>query len=451
MKHTTEEITEKLKQIYGDKYDYSKVEYRSLQTKICVICKEHGEFWQMPQTMLKGYGCPVCAAENRRKKDEEGFLQRSKEKHGDKYDYSKVVYIDAKTPVEIVCQKHGSFWQTPNIHSVCGCGCPQCARERNRQATIVGKEEFVKRAKEVWGDSNDYTNTVYERYDKPLEVFCNIHHQPYMVHPYRHVHLGVGCPICSQEKFHEKKTLTQEEFIARCREVHGDEYDYSKTVYTGNRNDVTITCKEHGDFIQNAANHIKGYGCPMCRYVKLSEKKKKSQEQFIADARKVHGDYYDYSRVEYHGCFTKVKIICPRHGLFEQTPATHLKGSGCPICRKSKGEERISAWLKENNIKHDAQYKIPNESILCKNKYFVVDFYLPNHNTIIEYNGQQHYEPVYLWGGEEKLESQKERDNALRQYCKEHKTKLIEIPFSRFDDIELILSKKLKIKNKNYG
>ena len=96
MKHTTEEITEKLKQIYGDKYDYSKVEYKSLQTKICVICKEHGEFWQMPQTMLKGYGCLVCAAENRRKVDEERFLQRSKEKHGNFYDYSKVVYVDAK-------------------------------------------------------------------------------------------------------------------------------------------------------------------------------------------------------------------------------------------------------------------------------------------------------------------------------------------------------------------
>ena len=178
---------------------------------------------------------------------------------------------------------------------------------------------------------------------------------------------------------------------------------------------------------------------------------KKPQEQFISDARNVHGDYYDYSLVEYHGCFTKVKIICPKHGLFEQTPATHLCGSGCPVCRKSKGEERISVWLKENNIKYDAQHKITNESILCKNRHLVVDFYLPDYNTIIEYNGEQHYKPVDLWGGEEKLKSQQERDSALRQYCKEHKVKLIEIPFSRFDDIELILSKKLKIKNTNHG
>ena len=451
MKHTTEEFIEKLKQIYGDKYDYSKVEYRSFHTKICVICKEHGEFWQMPQTMLRGYGCPACTAENRRKIDKERFLQRSKGKHGNFYDYSKVVYVDAKTQVEIICPVHGSFWQTPKIHSVCGCGCPQCARERNRQANMIGKEEFVKRAKDVWGNSNDYTNTVYERYDKPLEVFCNIHKQSYMVHPYRHIHLGVGCPICSQERFHEKTTLTQEEFIAKCRKVHGNKYDYSKTVYTGNRYDVTITCPEHGDFVQCAGNHMKGYDCPKCSRLKQYEKMKKPQEQFISDARNVHGDYYDYSLVEYHGCFKKVKIICPKHGLFEQTPATHLQGSGCPACRKSKGEKRISVWLKENNIKHDAQYKIQNEFVLCKNKYIIVDFYLPNHNTIIEYNGEQHYKPVDLWGGEEKLESQQERDSALRQYCKEHKVKLIEIPFSRFDDIELILSKKLKIKNTNHG
>ena len=195
---------------------------------------------------------------------------------------------------------------------------------------------------------------------------------------------------------------------------------------------------------------MKGYGCPECSRLKQSEKMKKPQEQFISDARNVHGDYYDYSLVEYHGCFTKVKIICPKHGLFEQTPATHLRGSGCPVCRKSKGEERISVWLKDNNIKHDAQHKITNESILCKNRHLVVDFYLPDYNTIIEYNGEQHYKPVDLWGGEEKLESQQERDNALRQYCKEHEVKLIEIPFSRFNDIELILSKKLKIKNTNH-
>lgn len=446
MKHTTEEIVEKLRQMYGDKYDYSKVEYKSLQTKICVICKEHGEFWQMPQTMLRGYGCPLCAAEKRRKKDEDEFLQRSKEKHGDFYDYSKVVYVDANTPVEIICPNHGSFWQTPHIHSVCGCGCTLCARFRSRQSNLIGTEEFVKRAKEVWGDSNDYTNTVYERYNKPLEVFCNIHQQPYTVHPYRHLHLGVGCPICSQEKFHEKKTLTQEVFIARCREVHGNEYDYTKTVYTGNRNNITVTCREHGDFVQNAANHLKGNGCPMCRYEKLSEKKKKSQEQFIEDARKVHGDYYDYSLVEYHGCFTKVKIICPKHGLFEQTPSTHLSGSGCPVCRKSKGEERVALWLKENNILHKSQYKIQNDFVFCANKNIIVDFYLPEHNTIVEYNGEQHYHSVNLWGGQEKFEQQQERDFALRQYCKKNGIKLLEIPYNRFDDIELILGKKIKKK-----
>ena len=265
-----------------------------------------------------------------------------------------------------------------------------------------------------------------------------------MVHPYRHLHLGVGCPICSKENKGNKKRLTQEEYIKRCKEAHGDDYDYSKTIYEGNRKDVIVTCKKHGDFVQNAATHLKSYGCPVCSRQKQSAKMKKSQERFIEEAKKIHGDDYGYSLVDYKGCFTKVKIICPKHGVFEQSPSTHLSGSGCPHCKKSKGEERVMKWLNEHNISFEGQYKLPNESILCKNKCIIVDFYLEDYNTIIEYNGAQHYQPVDLWGGEEKFENQQERDIALRRFCKERKIKLIEIPFSKFNEIELILNKKLK-------
>lgn len=447
MKHTTKEIVEKFKQMFGDKYDYSKVEYKSFHTPVCVTCNIHGDFWQMPQTLLHGFGCPTCSKERRRKNTEANFLEKAKEIHGNFYDYSKVVFVDKNTPVEIVCPIHGSFWQRPNIHTK-RCGCPKCGRENSTDSNCSSTEEFVKKAKEVWGDANDYTNTIYERYNKPLKVVCS-RHGAYMVHPYRHLHLGVGCPICSQEKFHEKTTLTQEEFIARCKDIHGDEYDYAKTAYTGNRNSVIITCRKHGDFTQNAANHLKGHGCPTCMLDKLSDKKKKSQEQFITDATNVHGVYYDYSLVDYHGCFTKVKIVCPKHGVFEQTPSTHLKGSGCPICRKSKGEERVSAWLKKSCIRHELQYKIPNDFKCCANKNIVVDFYLPDYNSIIEYNGEQHYNSVKLWGGDERLKKQQERDVALRLYCRKHNIKLIEIPFTKFDNIELILNKKINNNGNN--
>ena len=112
-----QEFIEKAKRIHGDKYDYSKTEYINATTKVCIICPEHGEFWMTPNNHTHGthpQNCPKCVGGVRSNTDD--FIKKAKELHGDKYDYSKVNYVNNKTKVCIICPEHGEFWVTPSNH-----------------------------------------------------------------------------------------------------------------------------------------------------------------------------------------------------------------------------------------------------------------------------------------------------------------------------------------------
>ena len=123
-KSKIEDFIKKAKHIHGNKYDYSKVKYVNSHTKVCIICPIHGEFWQTPASHLMGRNCPKCSKPCY-KYTTEDFVKKAMEVHGDKYNYSKTNYIDAKTKVCIVCPKHGEFWQIPSEH-IDGCGCKYC-------------------------------------------------------------------------------------------------------------------------------------------------------------------------------------------------------------------------------------------------------------------------------------------------------------------------------------
>ena len=143
------------------------------------------------------------------------------------------------------------------------------------------------------------------------------------------------------------KKITTEDFIENARKVHSDKYDYSLTNYISAKTKVKIICPVHGVFEQTPCGHLSGRGCKKC-----SGKNKLTTEEFIDQARKVHGDKYDYSLVNYVNCRTKVKIICPIHGVFEQTPQSHLKGNGCKYCKNYSAEKDIYTLLDKLNIKY---------------------------------------------------------------------------------------------------
>ena len=280
-----------------------------------------------------------------KKKTKEEFIKEATEKHKGKYDYSKVDYVNNKTKVCIICHKpeHGEFNQTPNCH---------------------------------------------------LQ--------------------GQGCPKCGVEKKHESQTSTKEKFIKKACKVHGDKYDYSKVDYVKSNIKVCIICPEHGEFWQTPNEHTQRYGCPKCGGKCIPTKK-----EWIASARKVHGDKYDYSKFKYINANTKVCIICHKHGEFWQRPFEHMQGVGCPKCNLSHLERDVMNYLGDVGITYDYQkhFKWLGRQSL--------DFYLPDYNVGIECQGEQHFFPIKHFGGDKSFKKTLERDKRKKALCEKYGVKLL--------------------------
>ena len=142
------------------------------------------------------------------------------------------------------------------------------------------------------------------------------------------------------------KRITTEEFILRSKNVHESKYDYSKTTYVNPDTPLIITCERHGDFSQLPFNHLYGHGCPKCSVEKSHQNTRKTLDSFIQDAKRIHNDIYDYSKVNYINSKTKVEIVCKEHGSFWQVPNSHLRSRGCPECAKT---------ARLNNKTHDTE------------------------------------------------------------------------------------------------
>ena len=169
-------------------------------------------------------------------------------------------------------------------------------------------------------------------------------------------------------------------------------------------------------------------------------------EDFLAHSKKIHGDKYDYLQVKYIGNHrNKIKILCKVHGLFKQTPANHIKGNGCPICKLSKGELEIKHFLERNQIKYVREKKFKN----CKDKRLLpFDFYLPKENLCIEFDGEQHFKPINYFGGITNYEEIKKRDLIKNEFCEKNNIKLIRLDKTNLNDINEILSLEQRYTNK---
>jgi len=240
-----------------------------------------------------------------KKLTQEEFIEKAKLKHGDKYDYSMVEYINWNTKIIIICKEHGEFLQVPNNH-------------------------------------------------------LN----------------GRGCFYCS----YDNKRGNKIDFVKKSKILHNDKYDYSLVEYKSAIIKVKIICKEHGIFEQVPNSHLNGATCPRCH----NNYKIKTTDEFVKRANKKHKYLYDYTEVVFINYNYNVRIICEKHGKFEQTPATHLRGSGCYRCSLSYGKIE-NEWLDSLNI-NKRQVRINN---------YKVDGYDPDTNTIYEFNGDYwHGNPI---------------------------------------------------------
>lgn len=258
----------------------------------------------------------------------EGILSRFKEAHGNKYDYSQAIYAGVMVKIKIICPIHGEFFQTPMQH-ITRNGCVKCSRANSAKLRAMTKVEFLEKAKNRHKNKYDYSliNSLKTASDI-VSIICP-KHGIFTQKATSHIG-GAGCPRCGTEQSIKVTRKTFETFIQEANMVHHNKYDYSKVIWKGSNNKVIIICPIHGEFIQQAHTHTAGHGCTKCGQEIL----RYTTEIFIEKAKAKHQDKYDYSNVEYLQSTKKVKIICPTHGEFLQTPTSHMGGSGCPVCSR---------------------------------------------------------------------------------------------------------------------
>jgi len=276
----------------------------------------------------------------------------------------------------------------------------------------MSREEILKRVKTNGQDKYDLSFIEDSNVNEKIKVICRVHGEFYP--RLDHFLNGSGCPYCSG-----KIRGTFEKFKERAMLLHNGKYEYLDTNYINAHTKIRIKCPIHGEFWQTPTNHLNGNGCPKCKAEEISKKLSSSLDTFINKAKLVHGDKYDYSKVEYVNNHTKVCIVCPIHGEFWQTPMCHLSGKGCKFCNESHLEKEIRNLLSENNICYEYQWHLP------WSKYYSLDFYLPKYNVGIECQGGQHFEPVEHFGGEREFEIVKERDERKRVLCSENGVRLL--------------------------
>lgn len=433
---TLENFIFKAKNVHGDKYDYSQVEYQKTRNKILIICPKHGSFEQRLSHHLNGHGCKFCGREIGSRLTKEDFIAQAKSKHGNKYDYSKVEYRTKLDNITIICPKHGSFKQRLS-HHLDGRGCRFCGYEVTSSHTRSNTKLFIERAQQIHGEKYDYLKVDYIRAIDKVTIICPDHGEFQQV-AMSHL-LGYGCEKCGFIISASKNTGILEGFIEKANKIFGDKYDYSKVHYKGINEKVEIICPEHGSFFKTPHGHYCGTGCPKCAKLRMREVMGSNVKEFVERAKEIH-DKYDYSKVAYVTARKKVEIICPDHGSFLQSPDNHLRGVGCPICIESKGEKEIRRILTDWRIPFQEQMRFEG----CKHKRELpFDFFLPDHEAVIEYHGEQHYREVKGWGGKTTFLKIQIRDAIKKNYCKSSKIKYIEIPYNT-NNIEAKIFRNLK-------
>ncbi len=349
------------------------------------------------------------------------FISKANEVHQNKYNYDLVKYVNNYTNVDIICQSHGLFTQKPVAH-LAGKGCKKCGFNKislknklNLDEISILKKSFIDKSITIHKNKYDYSLIDFKNLTTKIKIICPIHGAFEQI-PHNHLNNN-GCNRC------KLKFNSIEDFIKQSIEIHGNIYDYSMVNFKKTTDKVEIICSTHGIFKQVVSSHISGSKCFKCTRLN-----KKSNANFIEECKIKHNEKYDYSLVEYNGVNEKIKIICPLHGIFIQRAGAHISGHGCNICKESKGELKISNYLKSHNINFEREKTFDG----CKNERLLpFDFYLEIHNLIIEFDGRQHYEAINRFGGEEGLNKTKFNDSIKNNYCRNNNIRIIRINYKQ--------------------
>lgn len=375
---------------------------------------------------------------------------------------------------------------------------------------IDNSKYYLEKLEEIHGERFTFLDTENLHWGKIIKTECRKHNYVfnYKVGYFLKKRFGsyvkfVGCEKCDKEK----RRLTKAIFLMRAEKIYNDYYKLDKVNFNLGTDNIIITCPLHGDFISTPTRFLAGRGCKKCAIIKS----KKTNESFINNSNKIHNNFYKYDLTNYIMNRIKVKIICPKHGVFEQRPDAHLRGQGCNMCRTEKSRNKFTDFIEKANKIHNNRYlydentySIGNKKtkIICKihgdfyqtpehhinreqgcplckiskgediiyrfliknkieykreykiNNYnFRYDFYLPKLNILIEYDGRQHFDPIKNFGGLEGLKITQKRDHIKNKLAKKYGYTLIRLNYKQFNTLKerlvLILTKYYKYKYKN--
>jgi len=437
---TTEEYIQRAKKIHGDKYDYSLTDYKTSLSKIKVICKIHSEFEILANLHISGSGCQKCSYEQQGKNQTitpQEFVRRANEIHNNKYDYSLLEYKTTKDKINIICPIHGIFNQCANSH-MNGRGCRKCYFEKLKLSLIKTTDDFIIQSSKIHNNKYDYSKSIYTACKNKLIIICPKHGE-FLQEATKHMH-GHGCRKCQYDTIPATQPISFQDFVYRSKIKHNDRYSYNVDYYTNGSTKTKINCKIHGDFWQIPQQHMSGQGCPLCAHITQHDHQKVTFDEFVTKANKKHNTRYKYIDLGGIGLDSTIGMICKKHGTILQKMRNHLNTTGCPKCKMSRGELLVEYIL----TKHNIMFKFQKRFNDCKNKRELpFDFYLPEHNICIEYDGELHYE---TYRGQEKekyinkLKQTKLHDSIKNLYCETNNIRLLRIPYWITDIEEMIES-----------
>jgi len=298
---------------------------------------------------------------------------------------------------------------------------------------------FITNANNIHNYKYDYSLVKYKNAITPIIIICP-EHGNFLQLPRTHINNKSGCKKCADIiRGYNKSNKTKQNMFKTLNKIHNNYYDYSKFFYINNYDKSIIICPKHGEFLQSYNNHHSGKGCDKCANITRKNKTTKSINVFIKEASLLHNNKYSYNNFIYNNNNTKSYITCSEHGDFLQTPSSHLSGSGCKMCNNtSKGEKLILNLLIKYDITYIKEYSI-KDCVSTKNKPLRFDFYIPELNLCIEYDGIQHFKVCKFYNHITDFNLIKKYDNIKNTYCVENNIKLLRISYKQFKLIPKII------------
>ena len=419
---TTEIILERFKKKWATQYDYSNVVYINAETEVEIICHKegHGPFRQLPHSHAKGHqGCHKCKDHEKKHSSKKQSLDqievicRFKKAWKDwktRYNYSRVEYKNQNKRVEIKCLKlhwktgnpHGIFKQKPIDHWLGKQGCDDCKADNARKLYLKSSEQFLKDAKEIYGEYYDYSLVDYKGAKEDVILICPIHNE-FSITPDSHINARCGCSKCGDERGALKNATPFEIFEKRATRVHQNKYKYFKEDYTTGSRETKFLCPKHGEKWQLPWIHAKGHGCNQCANEANKELQRKKQElDFKKVLKAIYGKKYTVT-----GFFLKeysngnlrrwASLKCDEHGPFDMPcPSLKSQGSiGCKTCKKNKigdaNRKSTQEFIAQATLLHNGIYDYSDTVYIdAKSR---ITYRCPHHGLVSTQTADTHLRP----------------------------------------------------------